>query len=215
MARQEFLLNLKTAAGFLSPRVQANGVRLGSEYLERILRRSTIWLTPRALDGFDVADYPDLDPKTRDRLVRAIERFQAVARRIDPKEPASDADLAEAGPAFAEILDILGDDLEGFSIYQALKAQRFPAYVRDYAIGLGEDSTGDPAAWIWLIVSDESRIDDYIRDLPELRDTAKRALDRAREDRLLYLGFRAESEQREDIESEQLDEFARWARIPS
>jgi hypothetical protein len=60
MAREEFLLNLRTAAKFLSPKVQVNGVRLRPEFLERVLRQATIWLTSRAIEGFDAKDYPEL-----------------------------------------------------------------------------------------------------------------------------------------------------------
>ena len=51
MAREEFLSNLGSAVGLLSPRLHPNGVRLAPDYVERQLRRRANWLTPRSVDG--------------------------------------------------------------------------------------------------------------------------------------------------------------------
>lgn len=202
-SRDAFLSNLRDAVGFLSPRGQVNGIRLGRDYLEAALRRATAWLTPRAVDGFRAEDFPDYGEADRRRLADAVAAFRAAAGRID----------AAIGP-FLDILDILGPDLEGFDLYRALKRQQpdFPPYVRDFAVRIGEDWSGDPAAWVWIIATDESTVEDYVRDGFGLQRQIYELLDRMGERRILYLGFRGETEQSEEFEGEQLDNLAVAAR---
>jgi hypothetical protein len=120
----------------------------------------------------------------------------------------NDAELAEAGPAFAEILDIMGPYLEGFRLYHVLKKLKFPGYVRDFAVRFGDDSTGDPAAWVWLIVSDDSDINDYFGRSRPFTSSSRKPCgvpERIACCTSVSLG----SEQFDDIETEQLDDFAR------
>jgi hypothetical protein len=197
MTRDEFLLNLRTAAQFLSPTVQVNGIRLDPGYLEDVLRGATIWLTPKAVEGFDPDDFAELSADDRQRLIRAVEQFREIASQVPRDAPATDQQIREAAPAFISILTIVRPYLEMFKIYHALKRESFPDYVKDFAVKVGEDSTGDPAAWIWVIIADRVGGREFITKVPEVRERVEEALRRERIDLYPYLRFRTESEQRE------------------
>jgi hypothetical protein len=48
-----------------------------------------------------------------------------------------------------------GDDPEIRAIQDLLKKRPLPAAVKGIELEFGEDSTGDPAVWIWLLVDDD------------------------------------------------------------
>jgi hypothetical protein len=207
MASEEFLLNLRTAARFLSPSVQMNGIRLDPDYIERVLRRATIWLTPRAVEGFSVQDFPELTSDERTRLRESVESFLSVARSVPPNKPATDDQISKSAHAFATILDIMRPYLEGFKVYHALKQQKFPPYVRDFAVRVGEDWSGDPAAHIWVVVSDDVGGHGFRSKFPEVRRDVEEALERSGIDLLPYVMIRTETEQ-EELENEEINELA-------
>jgi len=84
------------------------------------------------------------------------------------------------------------------SIRSALKKVRFPKGIANLDFDLGNDSTGDPAVWIWIVVKDAAA------DVAASAETATRlsrdirqALHKAGSDRWPYLSFRTVSEQKE------------------
>ena len=203
MARDEFLSNLRTAVRFLAPEVQVNGIRLDPDFLARVLDTNATWLTPKAVEGFDAEDFPELPADQRRQLAEAVACFRAVAARVPRREPPPQDLLDEARPALVTILTLVGPYLEGFQVYHALKRQIFPDYVRDFAVRIGGDWTDDPAVWIWVIIADRVGGYQFIDKVPEVREPVEEALRGAGIDRWLYLRFRTESEQAE-WEAEQL-----------
>src|SRR5437588_1367499 len=100
MARQEFLKSLRLARNlFIHQRADANGADNGS--------RGDIWLTPRSVRSFDVADFPELGPDRQRELQTAVREFLDVATQVPPKEPATAEQIQKARAPFAKILEIL------------------------------------------------------------------------------------------------------------
>lgn len=194
MAREEFLLSLRTAVGYLA---QTNGVRLDSPHLEELLRRAPNWLTPRAVAGFEAGDFGELSVEDQERLREGVDRFLRVASRVSPAAPVPASAVDEALPALLLILSVMRPYLEAFRIYYALRRQEFPDYVRDFAVRVGEDSTGDPAIWLWVIVDDRVAGRELTTKVPEVRELVRKTLAREGVDKYFYLMFRTESEQRE------------------
>ena len=154
--KDEFLTNLKIAARLLSPTVHADGIRLDPKYLENLLRRSTIWLTPRVVEGFDIKVFSELTHDARRTLESQVERFQAVAKRAPRRAPAPTELVDEALPAFLKILETVQPYLDEYAAYPILKQAPLPDDVTDFAIKAGLDSSGDPALWVWVIIKDEA-----------------------------------------------------------
>ena len=80
-SKEQFLANFKHAAYPISPAAHSNGIRLDPAYLEILLRRSTRWLTPRAVKGFDIKDFPELTDDARKTLSAEVERFRSIAQQ--------------------------------------------------------------------------------------------------------------------------------------
>lgn len=201
MARDEFLGNLQLAAGFLSPTVQVNGIRLDTEHLATLLRRSVIWLTPKAVEGFQEEDFEDLPDLERRQLASDVKKFLKIARAVPPDGPATSEQIRDATHVFRSILTTVLPYLEGFRIYAVLRRHAFPDFVKNFAVRVGEDSTGDKSAWIWVIVSDEMAGKKLFARVPEIRRQVSQVLEQNRIDLYPYILFRSQSEQ-SDLESE-------------
>jgi hypothetical protein len=200
MAREEFLRNLQTAARFVSPAEQVNGIRLDPQYLATVLRDTTTWLTPIAVEGFDPVDFPELSAEEKNQLERDVWTFRTAAEQVPPDASPNDQQVQAALLAFVSILTAMRPYLDGFKIYDVLKRQPFPEYVQDFAVRIGRDSTGDPAVWIWVIIRDEVGGKGFFKRVPEVEQRIEAALRRAHIDLWPYIRFRTESEQH-DLES--------------
>ncbi len=77
---------------------------------------------------------------------------------------------------------------------EALKGAQFPEYVVDKRFRLDLDSTGEPAVWIWVVLSDD-KTDLPFEQVAEIRDSIRSALKGAGIELLPYFRFRTESEQ--------------------
>ena len=197
MAREEFLLNLRTAAKSLSPEVHVNGIRLDPTHIDNVIARADLWLTPRAVEGFEPGDFPELKKDERLRLNNAVTTFRDVASQVPGDRPATRAQVDKARPAFRVVLDAMLPYLGGFRIYWELKKSNFPDYVRDFAVRVGEDSTGDPAAWVWVIIDDQLAGSEFYERVPELRDRIRQVFLRSKIELYPYISVRTESEQQE------------------
>jgi hypothetical protein len=201
MAKTEFLRNVKTARNLFAHRVHTDHAGLNPDTLEGQLARATIWLTPSSVKGFDARDFSELAPEVRERLNDHIEQFRRIAREVPPTEPAPPAKAKEAMRHFLGMLKILKPYLpEGGEIKQvrdALEKITFPEGVLSYEFELGDDSTGDPAVWVWVVV--DERLDDTKAFLPmtlEIEDKIRKALAAAGSTRWPYVLFRTAAEQR-------------------
>src|SRR5579871_4308351 len=88
MARDEFFRDIRRAVSFMAPRVEADSPFTDTNYIERMLRGADLWLSQKAVEAFRPEDYADLDESTRQGLVRAVDKFLAVARTVPPNAPA-------------------------------------------------------------------------------------------------------------------------------
>jgi hypothetical protein len=104
MAKSEFFSNVRTAVRSLAPRVEADNPYTDSTRLERALRGATVWLTPKAVEGFEIKDFGDLPPGERNALAEHVRKFLKVARTVAPQEAAAPEQLREAVPQFLDIV---------------------------------------------------------------------------------------------------------------
>jgi hypothetical protein len=197
MPKDDFLLNLRGAASTLWPNVNVDGTRLSRENIEAQLRRATIWLTPKAVEGFKIADFPELESPRREELEQAVNAFRHVAVNVPDPGPASSSQVQEALPHFLKILEIMNPYVTELKVDHILRNTRFPAGVEDFVIKLGEDWTHDPAAFIWVIVSDELADQNRLPPLFDLEEIIRGAFSRGGIDLYPYVGLRTKSEQSE------------------
>ncbi len=209
MALRDFWISVRTAAGYLAPQVIADSPQLDASTIERTLRGTTLWLTPRAVDGFDPADLGFLPADDQKRLTDLVERFGDVAAKVNPKLPASDKAVKEAVPLFRDIVQMLAfdryGDFEAFQlgkqVEQELGADR-PDELAELRFKTGFDHTGDAALWIWAFVKDNaaSTDEEFLAIAQMLRPVLERAARKVVPERWPYVSFRSVGEQAELVE---------------
>ncbi len=113
MAREEFIDNLRAASRSLPPprTNRVVGARTDRD-IAVLLRAADLWLTPRAVHGFNVADFPDLSEAQCAELAKAVAAFRAVAERAVagralPHKPAKKIDSARARKHLEHIIRIV------------------------------------------------------------------------------------------------------------
>lgn len=83
------------------------------------------------------------------------------------------------------------DSTEARTIQEIVTARPWPPAVKGYKLEFGEDSTGDPAVWIWLAIDDDVRPSaEKIHALGEFRRDVQSAILDAHLSRWPYVGFR-------------------------
>lgn len=161
MALVEFLKNVRTAASFLSPRVNTGDARRDREF-QRVLRGAAIWLTPQAVKGFDSEDLmaiPNLAPEQKQKLETRVSRFKELAETVPEDQPARPEQVREAFPQLVEIMEILKPYLDNEAIrahHILLDAGSWPDYVVGFLCESGVDSDGEPCLWVWVIAEDSA-----------------------------------------------------------
>ena len=94
--------------------------------------------------------------------------------------------------------DLIGAVSEAELIDEAVKKAALPAAVLEVSYRLGEDATGTPALWLWVVLDDAAASSREFATLAaEIRDTVREALQQAGVDRWPYVRFRTRSEEAE------------------
>ena len=88
MALQQFWNYVRNGARLIVPQVAPDAPRLDPASIESALRRPTLWLTPRAVEGFNEADSPFLPREQRARLAKLVNGFSELAVKVSPTDAA-------------------------------------------------------------------------------------------------------------------------------
>jgi hypothetical protein len=206
MSKLEFLQNLRLARNLYVHHVHTDSSTLDASKIEATLRGADLWLTPSVVKGFAAEDFPELTEEARSKLKTGVERFRRVAEQVPDNGPATAEQAREASEALRDVIGILTPYLAGGTeadhVRRVLKQADFPPSVKSFDFELGEDATGDPAAWIWIIVDDAaSDSQDFASTASEIRQRVRKAFAEARILRWPYVRFRSVSEERHVLEA--------------
>jgi hypothetical protein len=204
MAFRSFWNSVRTVARMLAPQVVADSPRIDGQSIERALQRATLWLTPRAVDGFDEADFDFLAPEERARLAQLVSDFRAVASTVSPRAAASEETMKQALPLFRDIILALEWDRYGDAevyrlgkqIEHELKSD-WPEELAELRFWTGPDHTGDPGIWILGLVKDDAASTDeqFLNCTRSLRPLIESTARTVASDRWPYVSFRSVGEQ--------------------
>jgi hypothetical protein len=210
MALQEFWNNVRIGARLIAPQVIADAPRLDPASIESALRRATFWLTPRAVEGFNEADFPFLLKEERERLAKLVNEFSEVAAKVSPTDAAPREVVESALPLFREILQMLEfhryGDAEAFRLGKQIEQKlqpHWPKEITELRFNTGLDHTGDPALWIWVFLTEEvsKNDEDFLKAAHRLREIIDSIARRVAPDRWPYLSFRPITEPAEAVEA--------------
>ena len=169
-----------------------------------------LWLTPRAVEGFNEADFPFLPKEERERLAKLVNEFSEVAAKVSPTDAAPREVVESALPLFREILQMLEfhryGDAEAFRLGKQIEQKLQPHWPKEIAelrFNTGLDHTGDPALWIWVFLTDDVSKDDetFLKAAQRLRAILDPIARRVAPDRWPYLSFRPITEPAEAVEA--------------
>jgi hypothetical protein len=178
--------------------------RLDASRIERLLRGTDGWLTPKAVEGFDEDDFSFLAHRERRELTESVRRFLRVAEHVPGDAPASEEQVRDALPNFKRIVEILRPDkyadIDALKIgkqVEQIVGERLPSWVKEMVFETGSDAVGDPALWIWVEVDDRA-IDgsSLIEVFQPVRRELEHALEKIGTGRWPYIRLRSSSEQR-------------------
>ncbi len=209
MALRDFWVSARTGMRLLIWTATVDSPRLDSGAIERVLRRETLWLTPRAVAGFNEADFTFLPDAERTRLNQLVTEFREIASRVSLATAANDDEVAQALPLFRDIIGMLEFDRYGDAeaykigkqVEHSIGATR-PAELAELRFYTGADNTGDPSIWIWAILKDEAAAKAVFgRVTRSIRELLTEAANEAAPTLWPYVGFRTVSEQSEILEA--------------
>ena len=203
MALPEFWNGVRAAARVVGPERTPEASRLDPAAIERALRAGSQWLTPRAVAGFDEADFPFLPTAERHRLARLVKDFRRVASGVPPKTPATDDQVRRALPWFRDIVGLMGydrhGDAEAYRIGRQIEREIEPDRPKELAelrFDTGPDHTGDPGIWIWAVLAEEDD-DAFLAVASDARPQLDRASRAVAPELWPYISFRSVADQAE------------------
>ena len=90
MAVERFIDSLRLASRLLiSPKVNGEQGGQTDAYLASMLHAGDLWLTPKAIEGFDPADFTDWPKQDRVELAREVTAFLGIAEQVPEKKSAT------------------------------------------------------------------------------------------------------------------------------
>jgi hypothetical protein len=107
MARDDFFRDVRRGVSFMAPRVEADTPFIDTSYIEKMLKRTDMWLAQSVVAAFRPEDFPDLEEKEREQLTRAVSDFVTVARAVAPHGPATTEQRSAALEPFKFIVQIV------------------------------------------------------------------------------------------------------------
>lgn len=210
MSLRDFWTSVRVGASFLLPHMTVDSPKLDASQIEKALRSAPVWLTPASVDGFHEEDFSFLPDEERSRLANLVRRFQQLAAQVSPNAPAAEETIEQAEPIFQQIVEMLefdryADDEAyriGKQIEQAIKPHR-PAELAELRfVESGLDSTGDPALWIWVILTDRAaETPGFESKATAIRKLLESSARQVAPERWPYVRIRTESEQAELAEA--------------
>lgn len=176
------------------------------------LPRLDLWLTPQAVEGFESEDFWFLPLDQQDLLERSVDRFVTLTRPLvhdlggvsDP-----DAMIKDAERELRTILDVLElsshRDARGFRVAKILdycqeKLKRTLPQISKIMHRIEDDSTGEEALWVWVILEDEATKGDKFYEITrQVRSELTRMLRAYGVELWPFIHFRSRSEQDEVV----------------
>jgi hypothetical protein len=211
MGLQDFWMNVRKAAGLAAPLSIADSPRIDSEIIEESLRRTELWLTPHAIDGYCDADFAFLSDAERARMAHVVAEFRDVVAKVYPTAPAPAQVKESALPLLRDLVQMLEFDRfadpEAFRLGKQIERELEPYWPPELAelrFKSGLDATGDPGLWIWVFLNEEASREDqtFLEAAARLKGVVDPIARQIAPDRWPYLSFRPINEPEEAVASE-------------
>lgn len=112
--KEDFIRDVTTAIGLLSPTAETDSAQSSATGFTAMMRGAELWLSPRYVEQFHAADFPELTTDDLQKLTSAVSAFRAVSATVPAKGPAS-PEQSEAGRKhLLTIYEVLKPTLDEF-----------------------------------------------------------------------------------------------------
>jgi hypothetical protein len=198
-SKERFLANFRVARNlFLHPRAETDAPTIDSASISDALTRGALWLTPKSVEGFNAADFPELRPDRQAELLNAVQTFKAVVSQVPVDKSPTKEQYGNAGTAFIAILNILSPYLptpeESKKVERALRNVAFPPWAVNWDYELGTSEEGDDAVWVNVFAEVNVARSDYGRFSSQIIPTIRQALSAEGVRRWPYVRLRTATE---------------------
>jgi hypothetical protein len=201
MALEDFWVSVRRAAPLIVRQADIDSPQLDPTEIERDLRGSTQWLTPRAVAGFDPKDFEFLPDAERERLAGLVKDFQTLVPRPNySKKPVPEDVVEQALPLFRDIILLLEfnryEDPDAYRLGKQIEreiADQWPPELEELQFKTKLDHSGEPGIWIRVYLTEEASLtdDQFLENAKELRHWLDPIARDVAPDRWPYLSFRS------------------------
>jgi hypothetical protein len=199
VSKEGFLANFRVARNlFIHPRAETDSPTLDTSSISDALTRGALWLTPKSVEGFNAADFPELKADRQEKLLNSVQTFKVVASQVPADKPPTKEQYGNAATAFIAILNILSPYLptpeESKKVEKALRTVPFPPWVVNWDYELGSSEEGDAAVWVNIFAEGNVARSDYGRFGSQYIPKIRRALAAQGVQRWPYVRLRTATE---------------------
>ncbi len=180
-SKEKFLANFRVARNlFFHSRTATDSPTIDTASISDALTRGALWLTPKSVEAFNAADFPELKPDRQAELLNAVQSFKAIASQVPVDKPPTKEQYHNAAIAFLGILNILSPYLptpdESKKVEKALRQVTFPPWVVNWDYELGSSEEGDAAVWVNVFAEGNVARSDYGRFGSQIIPVIRQAL---------------------------------------
>ena len=190
--KTRFLANLRLARGlFAHPPIAAAED-------EQSLLRAAIWLTPRSVHDFDVADFPELGSARQREVQEAAQTFLRVANAVPAQGLPTMEQYREGGRALERLVALLASYLpipdESKQVEAALRSVSFPDWVVNWDYELRDNYSDEPAIYLTLYAAERPSVQAVAKTTSACFPVVRSNLKKHGIDRWPYINVRDASE---------------------
>lgn len=191
-SKGEFLANLRRARNlYVHGRNGMGGITENGPASAERQARSAIWLTPKSVESFNIADFPELGSERQAKLEAAVQDFLTAVNQVPASQSVTPDQYETASTALQKLLEILSDHLpmhdEAKKVEAALQGVSFPPWLVNWDYEIGEDQQGEPAVRLYAFAEEGWPRIDMVRFTIQVVPTIRRALKAEGVDRWPYV----------------------------
>jgi hypothetical protein len=197
---RNFWREVNQEIGFAWSEAIADRPRLTTQDIEKQLSTSKRWLWSSVFVSFHDNDFQFLSLPELKFLTDAVQRVRAVASEIDSEGVATADQLNRARADFVKIVNLMEfdrfDDGDAYFLGKTIErrlANKWPLPLDHLRFRTGQDSTDDPALWVWAFVAETGEYEEarFLERTDVIEEVLEPIAREAAPEGRLYLRFRS------------------------
>ncbi len=181
VSKEKFLAAFRVARNlFVHSRAPSQSGVADVNSIADAMTRGALWLTPKVVQGFNAADFPELNSARQLELLKTIQMFKELSSELSPDKAPTREQYGNAAVVFQAILNILEPYLptseESHKVEKALRKVQFPPWIANWDYELGSSESGEAAIWVNVFVDGSISRAEYGRFASQIIPMIREAL---------------------------------------